>query len=213
MIANPLSWKPHVRHECDWPVGLGVVVLACFFAPAQASASNLGPTAIASSWRQDVLEVTVDGATWAQTIPFKSLANSSTHRKRFLQSAVTVQQNIRPDGPSRSAQASFKGKTWLRWGEGTAPLMLDGAAGWPYRLVVDRSAVAGQASYRWSTADTSQQMSALPNEIQKIDTPDGAWCSWFTVTGTAEMRPHLADGRVPRIHWMLWHPSGRKNCL
>ena len=183
------------------------------FGQAQASAPELGSTAIASSWHQDMLLVSIDGAKWSQTIPFSTLASSRTNRNRFLQSAVTAQQNIRSDGPVRNAQASFKGETWLRWGEGTAPLMLNVSGGWPYRLVADSTAGSGQASYRWSTADTSQQLNTLPDTVQKMETPDGVWCSWFTVMGTAEMRPHVADGRVPRIRWMLWRPSGSEACL
>ena len=155
----------------------------------------------------------MSGYLWSQAIPFKALAGNPVYRKMFMQSVATASQNMRPDGPIRTAQAQLKGKTWLRWGEGTAPLILDVAHGWPYRMVVDRANGAAQATYRWTSADTSKKIAALPNEVQKIETPDGAWCTWFTVTGFAETRPYIADGRVPRIRWMLWRPSGNEACI
>jgi hypothetical protein len=159
-----------------------------------------------------MLVVTADGTSWSQAIPFMALANSRTYRRRFANSTVTAHQQMRPDGPNRMAQAEFKGQTWLRWGEGTAPLALDGAAEWPYRLVVDLATTPGQTLYRWSTADTDQQITALPNTVHKVKTTDVTWCAWFSVAGAQETRPGVADGNTPRIRWMLWRRPSKVIC-
>lgn len=192
---------------------LGAVLLSGLLGHAQATVQSGGPTAASPRWQNDALTVTVDGATWSQAIPFKALAANAAHRRRFMQSRVTAQQNMRPDGPNRMGQAEFNGEAWLRWGEGTAPLLLDVAQGWPYRLVADRNPTDGPLAYRWSTADTSHQITAPVDEIQTVQAPDGVWCAWFTVTGSAQTRAGIADGRIPRIHWMLWRPGGRKACF
>ncbi len=196
----------------DWRVGLGVLFLSATLGHALAAASAVAPDTTTAHWNHGVLEVTVDGAAWSQAIPFQALAHSRTYRQRFARSSVTAQQNMHPDGPQRAAQAQFKGHTWLRWGQGTAPLALDSPGEWPYRLIADAAAGANPPQYLWSNADASQRVVATPNRIQKVRTPHATWCAWFTVTGTQETRPHMADGVTPTLHWMLWRRPGNAAC-
>lgn len=193
----------------DWRWGLSVLLLTGTLGQAQAAAPEAAP----ARWNHGVLEaVTADGAAWSLPIPFKALASSRTYRQRFAHSSLTAQQTMHPDGPRRVAQAQFKGKTWLRWGEGKAPLALDSAGGWPYRLIADATAGPDQPQYVWSNADASQRVVATPNRIQKVRTPHATWCAWFTVTGTQETRPHIADGATPTLHWILWQRPGNSTC-
>jgi hypothetical protein len=201
-----------VRPGTSCRISLGALLLATAVGHAQTAAPTGDPGATSARWQDSMLVVTADGASWSQAIPFKALANSRTDRRRFANSTVIAQQRLRPDGPNRMAQAEFKGQTWLRWGEGTAPLVLDSVGGWPYRLVVDLATPPGQTLYRWSSADASQQITALPNAIQKVKTPDATWCAWFSVAGSQETRPGVADGNTPRIRWMLWRRPSKVNC-
>ena len=198
--------------DSDWRTGLCVVVLTGVLAQTQAAVPQADLPESSQQWKGGVLELSVDGALWAQAIPFKALADSPVYRKRFRQSVISAQNSLRPDGPSRMAHAQYKGQTWLRWGEGAAPLALDVAGGWPYRLIAHRDQGTGQVAYRWMTADTRHTLTVLPDAIQKVSTPDGVWCAWLTVTGSATSSAGMADGRVPRIRWMLWRPGPKVAC-
>jgi hypothetical protein len=201
-----------MRPNIDWRLTVGSLLLAAGLGPAQAAAPAANAATSTARWNHGALEVTVDGANWSETIPFKALAQSRTYRQRFAHSTVTANQQMRPDGPSRTAQAQFKGQTWLRWGKGTAPLGLDTPGGWPYRLIADATAGPNQPQYFWSSADARERMVALPERIQTVRTPQATWCAWFTVTGTQETRPHIADGTVPSIRWMLWRRPANTSC-
>lgn len=201
-----------MRRNTDGSWALGpLLLLAAALGTAHAAAPAATPTSEAR-WHKGALEVTVDGARWSATIPFKALAQSRSDRQRFARSTVTAQHNMRPDGPSRTAQAQFKGQTWLRWGQGTAPLALDTPGGWPYRLIADATAGPNQPQYFWSSADASERMVALPERVQTVRTPEATWCVWFNVTGSQEARPHIADGNVPSIRWMLWQRPANTPC-
>lgn len=197
-----------MRPSTDWRWGLGVLLLTGTLGQAQAEV----PDTATARWNNGALDVTVDGASWSDAIPFKALAHSRTYRQRFAKSTVTAEKQMRPDGPSRTAQAQFKGQTWLRWGQGTAPLTLDTPGGWPYRLIADAKAGPNQPQYFWSNADASEHMAALPERIQTVLTPHATWCAWFSVTGTQETRPHIADGATPTIRWMLWQRPRNTTC-
>jgi hypothetical protein len=211
MTASPTSWKHCMNRGTDLRLGLGVLLL---FAGTLGQAQTEVPDTTTAHWRNGALEVvTAEGANWSHPIAFTALGKSPTYRKRFAASTVTVQENRGPEGPSRTAQAQFKGQTWLRWGEGTAPLVLDSAGGWPYRLVADTPAGAKPPQYHWINADVSQRLVATPNRVQNIHTPHATWCTWFAVGGTQEARSNLADGRVPTIRWMLWkRPKNAARC-
>ncbi|MDZ7938496.1 MAG: hypothetical protein U5M53_09495 [Rhodoferax sp.] len=188
------------------------LLLAGSLGHAQTAAPTENPGATSAHWQDGLLEVMVDGASWSHTIPFKALASSRSDRHRFANSTITAEQHMRPDGLNRTAQAQFKGQTWLRWGEGTAPLALDSPAGWPYRLVADLTTTPGKVQYRWSNADASQYIKARPNTVQRFKTPNATWCAWFSVTGAPETRPGIADGNTPRIRWMLWQRPKNATC-
>jgi hypothetical protein len=201
-----------MRPNTDWRWAMGSLLLAAGLGPAQAAAPATNAATSTARWNNGALDVTVDGASWSDAIPFKALAQSRTYRERFAHSTVTAQQNMRPDGPTRTAQAQFKGQTWLRWGKGTAPLGLDTPGGWPYRLIADATAGPNQPQYFWNSADASERVVALPERIQTVRTPKATWCAWFSVTGTQETRPHIADGTVPSIRWMLWQRPANTPC-
>lgn len=201
-----------MRPNTDWRLAVGSLLLATGLGPAQAAAPAATAATSTARWNHGALEVTVDGANWSETIPFKALAQSRTDRQRFAHSTVTANQQMRPEGPSRTAQAQFKGQTWLRWGTGTAPPSLDTTGGWPYRLIADATAGPNQPQYFWSSADASERMVALPERAQTVRTPGATWCAWFSVTGSQEARPHIADGTVPSIRWMLWQRPANTGC-